>query len=81
MSQLDHWLPQQMRNQGLEIDAEGYPVLSVYFYGSVPENVITEIIPQDLNYPRWNGKDWENGERAAGIFRAGKDLSKNDRKA
>lgn len=62
MSLQENWLKQQQRERGLEIDIEGYPVLSVYFYGDTPVNVITANIPKELINPRWNGKGWENGE-------------------
>lgn len=82
MSQQENWLPQQTRKQGLEIDSEGLPILNVHFYGVVPDNVITEEVPQEIDNPKWNGKEWVNdGERTTRVFRARESLPESDRKA
>lgn len=58
----ENWLQQETRKQGLEIDSGGYPVMSVYFYGETPENVIISPIPFEIKSPRWNGKEWIEDE-------------------
>lgn len=75
----ENWLQQEPRKQGLEIDSAGYPVMNVYFYGEASENVIIDPIPHELDSPRWNGKEWVEGERSAGVYRTGKNLSKDNR--
>lgn len=67
MSQKKHhespWKERKERHTGLQIDNNGYPMLSVVFYEKQPDNVIIEPVPNTLNNPRWHfkQKQWIEG--------------------
>lgn len=57
------WVERKERQTGLEVDEYGYPILSVVFYDSQPDNVVTETVPDTLNNPCWSfkQKQWIEG--------------------
>lgn len=59
------WYEQPEKQVGYEIDSEGYIKSQVVFRGAVPESVITEEVPADIENPRWDfeSEQWVDGER------------------
>lgn len=57
------WMVRLPRQIGYEVNADGYFVNMVVFYGEVPENVIIEPVPDGLENPRW---DFENEKWVVG---------------
>lgn len=52
-SDRQYWMDRE-RKIGVEIDEQGYPLLTVVYYGDTPEGVISEPIPSGLKKPKWD---------------------------
>lgn len=53
-SDRQYWMHRSQRKMGVEVDEQGYPLLTIIYYGDTPENVINEQIPSGLKRPRWD---------------------------
>lgn len=62
-SDRQYWMDRE-RKIGVEIDEQGYPLLTVVYYGDTPEGVISEPIPSGLKNPKWDfeSKQWVEGD-------------------
>ena len=63
-SDRQYWMHRNERKIGIEIDEQGYPKLTVVYYGDTPKDVISEPIPPGLKNPKWDfeSEQWVEGD-------------------